>query len=162
MHTTIITKGSFKLLMNTGFIILMDRIEFVSASINMMIPWLFVMFSVIFCDLMAGISKSQKLGEEIRLSRAFRDTMSKMVTYFSFVVMVVFIENISNIPTISKWSILFICFIEGCSIISNILKPKGYSFDVIAALGILLKKLFSIDKEDVRDVIKKDKEEDEK
>lgn len=161
MHTTIITKGSFKLLMNTGFIILMDRIEFVSTSINMMIPWLFVMFSVIFCDLMAGISKSQKLGEEIRLSRAFRDTMGKSVTYFSFVVMVVFIENVSDVPTISKWSILLICFIEGCSIISNILKPKGYSFDVVAALGILLKKLFSIDKEDVKDVIKKD-EEDEK
>lgn len=69
-----------------------------------------------------------------------------------------------NIASGDKWNIdiyscLFVCLIEFCSIISNILKPKGYDFNILKALGIFCKKVFNVDKEDVSEIITKDKEE---
>lgn len=134
--------------------------SFIMQSLEHMIPWLIVSFSVIICDLAFGVRKSLLMNEEVRFSGAIRRTMGKMVTYFAFVCMVVMI----NIASGDKWNIdiytcLFVCFIEFCSIVSNILKPKGYDFDVLKALGIFCKKVFNVDKEDVSEIITKDKEE---
>lgn len=134
--------------------------SFIIQSLEHMIPWLIVSFSVIICDLAFGVRKSLLMNEEVRFSGAIRRTMGKMVTYFAFVCMVVMI----NIASGNKWNIdiyscLFVCFIEFCSIISNILKPKGYDFNVLKALGIFCKKVFNVDKEDVSEIITKDKEE---
>ena len=134
--------------------------SFIMQSLEHMIPWLIVSFSVIICDLAFGVRKSLLMNEEVRFSGAIRRTMGKMVTYFAFVCMVVMI----NIASGDKWNIdiyscLFVCFIEFCSIISNILKPKVYDFNVLKALGIFCKKVFNVDKEDVSEIITKDKEE---
>lgn len=134
--------------------------SFIIQSLEHMIPWLIVSFSVIICDLAFGVRKSLLMNEEVRFSGAIRRTMGKMVTYFAFVCMVVMI----NIASGDKWNIdiyscLFVCFIEFCSIISNILKPKGYDFNVLKALGIFCKKVFNVDKKDVSEIITKDKEE---
>lgn len=134
--------------------------SFIVQSLEHMIPWLIVSFSVIICDLAFGVRKSLLMNEEVRFSGAIRRTMGKMVTYFAFVCMVVMI----NIASGDKWNIdiyscLFVCFIEFCSIVSNILKPKGYDFNVLKALGIFCKKVFNVDKEDVSEIITKDKEE---
>ena len=133
--------------------------SFIAQSLEHMIPWLIVSFSVIVCDLAFGVRKSLLMNEEVRFSGAIRRTMGKMVTYFAFVCMVVMI----NIASGDKWNIdiyscLLICFIEFCSIISNILKPKGYDFDILKALGLFSKKVFNVDKEDISDIITKDKE----
>lgn len=98
--------------------------------------------------------------ENVRFSTAIRRTMGKMVTYFAFVCMVVMI----NIASGNKWNIdvyscLLVCFIEFCSIISNILIPKGYNFNMIKALGLFGKKVLDVDKEDISEIITKDKEE---
>lgn len=134
--------------------------SFIMQSLEHMIPWLIVSFSVIICDLAFGVRKSLLMNEEVRFSGAIRRTMGKMVTYFAFVCMVVMI----NIASGDKWNIdiyscLFVCFIEFYSIISNILKPKGYDFNILKALGIFCKKVFNVDKEDVSEIITKDKEE---
>lgn len=134
--------------------------SFIMQSLEHMIPWLIVSFAVTICDLAFGVRKSLLMNEEVRFSGAIRRTMGKMVTYFAFVCMVVMI----NIASGDKWNIdiyscLFVCFIEFCSIVSNILKPKGYDFNVLKALGIFCKKVFNVDKEDVSEIITKDKEE---
>lgn len=134
--------------------------SFIVQSLEHMIPWLIVSFSVIICDLAFGVRKNLLMNEEVRFSGAIRRTMGKMVTYFAFVCMVVMI----NIASGDKWNIdiyscLFVCFIEFCSIISNILKPKGYDFNILKALGVFCKKVFNVDKEDVSEIITKDKEE---
>ena len=36
---------------------------------------------------------------------------------------------------IDVWACLLVCFIEGCSIIGNILKPKGINFNLLGALN---------------------------
>lgn len=134
--------------------------SFVIDSLQMMIPWLIAMFCVIICDLATGVRKSLLMKEHVRFSRAWRATMGKMVTYFSFVVMVVMIDKASGSDMhIDTYACLFVCFIEGCSIISNILKPKGYNFNLAAAIGVFAKKIFSVEKEDMEGVITNNKEE---
>lgn len=97
------------------------------------------------------------MGEYVRFSRACRATMGKMVTYFSFVVMVVMInKSAGDSMRIDTYACLFVCFIEGCSIISNILKPKGYNFNLSAAIGVFARKIFSVGKEDINNIISKE------
>lgn len=133
---------------------------FVMDSLQSMIPWLIAMFCVIICDLVTGVRKSLLTHEHVRFSRAWRATMGKMVTYFSFVVMVVMVNRAAGGSMhIDTYACLFVCFIEGCSIISNILKPKGYNFNLAKAVGLFAKKALSIEKEDMEGVITKSKEE---
>lgn len=134
--------------------------SFVIDSLQMMIPWLIAMFCVIICDLVTGVRKSLLVHEHVRFSRAWRATMGKMVTYFSFVVMVVMVNLAAGGSFhIDTYACLFVCFIEGCSIISNILKPKGYNLNVAGAVMVFCKKVFSVEKEDMEDIVTKDKEE---
>jgi hypothetical protein len=56
--------------------------------------------------------------------------------------------------TIDKWACLLVCFIEGCSIINNILKPKGLSLDLNKVFNVIMNKKFGVN---VDGVIKKDK-----
>lgn len=108
---------------------------FITQTLEHMIPWLMVSAAVIMCDLAFGVRKSLLMGEEVRFSRAVRNTMGKMVTYFAFVCMVCMICVASGQKYgIDVWSCLLVCFIEGCSIISNFLKPKGIDFNLLGAL----------------------------
>ncbi|MFR2069283.1 MAG: phage holin family protein [Bacteroides nordii] len=132
---------------------------FIIETLENMIPWLIVSFAVIVCDLAFGVRKSLLLGEHVRFSRAIRATMGKMVTYFAFVCMVCMINVASkNQYSIDIYSCLLVCFIEGCSIIGNILKPKGIDVNMIAAIGVFCKKVFSIEKEDVKEIIEKEEQ----
>lgn len=107
---------------------------FIGQTLSHMIPWLMVTAAVILCDLAFGVRKSLMMGDEVRFSRAVRNTMGKMVTYFAFVCMVCMICVASGEQYgIDKWACLLVCFIEGCSIIGNILKPKGIDFNLLGA-----------------------------
>lgn len=132
--------------------------SFVMDSLQHMIVWLIVMFSVIMCDLTFGIRKRLILNEEIRISKAIRDTMGKMVTYFSFVVMVVMMSEATNNDKIALWGVLAVCGVEIISIAGNILRPKGYDINISAVIIMLAKKIFSIDKEYSEGIIEKKKD----
>ena len=107
---------------------------FITQTLEHMIPWLMVSAAVILCDLAFGVRKSLLMGEEVRFSRAVRNTMGKMVTYFAFVCMVCMICVASGQKYgIDKWACLLVCFIESCSIVGNILKPKGIDFNLLNA-----------------------------
>lgn len=115
-------------------------------SIGHMIPWLIVTGAVIVCDLIFGIRKSLIMEEEVRFSSAVRRTMGKMVTYFSFVVMVAMIDVAAGGDRqIDKWACLTVCFIEGVSIIGNLLRPKGYNVNVIKAVSLFFSKKLGVD-----------------
>ena len=127
---------------------------FITQTLEHMIPWLMVSAAVILCDLAFGVRKSLLMGEEVRFSRAVRNTMGKMVTYFAFVCMVCMICVASGEKyQIDIWACLLVCFIEGCSIIGNILRPKGIDFNLIGAFGAMFKKV-GLEKEDAKDVFK--------
>lgn len=129
---------------------------FIQESLSHMIPWLIVSCAVIVCDLAFGIRKSMLMHESIRFSSAARRTMGKMVTYFSFVCMVCMINVAAgNDYGIDKWSCLLVCFIEFCSIVSNILKPKGYTLNFKALASSVIGKLSKIDKKEIEEIIEK-------
>lgn len=131
--------------------------SFLQESIGHIIPWIIVSFFVIVCDLVVGIRKSLLMNEVVRFSSACRRTLGKCVSYFMFVIMVSVIDVAANGGgEIDKWACLLICFIEGCSIIGNILKPKGISFNLINAIAILCNKVFSVEKEDVKEILEKE------
>lgn len=151
-----IKNGSALMAIQAGFTVVIG--DFIMDAINQMTPWLIVMVAVIICDLVTGVRKSIMLGEDVRFSRACRATMGKFVSYFSFVVAIVFINVASGGSyDIDKWLILFICFIEFCSVVSNILRPIGYNINGMAAIGVFLKKVFGIEKEDTKELITKNK-----
>ena len=82
--------------------------------------------------------------------------MGKMVTYFSFVCAVCMTEVAAGSSIgIDKVACLLVCVLEFSSIISNILKPKGYSLNTTALLATLLGKATGGTKEDFQDVIEK-------
>lgn len=100
------------------------------------------------------------LGEEVRFSSACRKTLGKLVTYFMFVVMMVVIDVAAHgNGEIDKWACLFVCFIEFTSVISNILKPKGININLIEVIAFSLSKKLNVKKEDIKDLIKEDKQE---
>lgn len=66
------------------------------------------------------------MGEHVRFSRAWRATMGKMVTYFSFVIMVVMINEASGGRyNIDIFACLSVCFIEDVLLYRIFLSQKG-------------------------------------
>lgn len=129
---------------------------FLNESIGHMLPWMIVTFFVILCDLVVGIRKSLMMSEEVRFSSACRRTMGKMVSYFMFVIMVAVIDVAAHGGgVIDKYACLAVCLIEFSSIMSNILKPKGYDINLVKLLAVVFGKKFDIAKKDLEEVIEK-------
>ena len=135
---------------------------FIQESLSHMVPWLIATGAVIFCDLCFGIRKSLLMREEVRVSKAFRRTMGKMVTYFSFVCMVCMVSVAADAGYhIDRWACLLVCGIEFFSIIGNILRPKGYDINLGKLLSALVGKAAGLEREDVEGIIEKKEEENE-
>lgn len=141
------TEGGYSLVLAT----------FLQESVGQIIPWMIVSFCVILCDLVVGIRKSLIIGEEVRFSSACRRTLGKTISYFTFVIMMAVIDVAANGDgDIEKWACLLICFIEFTSIISNILKPKGYNINLVKLIALVFGKKFDVAKEDIEKVIEKE------
>lgn len=144
VHT--VTEGSYSAILAA----------FLNESIGHILPWMIVSFFVILCDLVVGIRKSLLMNEEVRFSSACRRTMGKMVSYFMFVIMVAVIDVAANGGgTIDKWACLSVCLIEFSSIMSNILKPKGYDINLIKVIAVVFGKKFDVAKKDIEEIIEK-------
>lgn len=129
---------------------------FLQESIGHIIPWLIVTACVIVCDLVVGIRKSLMMGEDVRFSTACRRTIGKFLSYFFFVVMVAAVDVAADGGgVIDKWACLLVCFIEFTSILSNILKPKGYDINIAKLIALIFGKKFNIPKDDIEDIIEK-------
>ena len=106
-----------------------------------MVPWVIAASAVIACDLVFGLRKAYLMHEEIRFSQACRNTMVKTVAYFAFVCTVCAVDRAAGGEYgIDKWSCLTVCFVEGCSVFANILKPKGIELDITNLLNALFRK----------------------
>ena len=113
------------------------------------VPWLIAMVCVVVVDLFAGVRCAWLSGEKIRWSTGVRRTLSKLITYISFVVCAVMINVASNTEfDIAKWACLFICAVEGFSVAENIIKPHGYSIN-LQALAKNIGKRYGVDTDGV-------------
>jgi hypothetical protein len=135
-------------------------IAFLQNSITVMVPWLITMLTVVLADLVAGVRKAMKMGVHVSFSRAIRDTMGKLVVYVAFVFMVSMIDTASGREfSIAEWSCLLVCLIEGCSVISNILKPHGIDISLRTILELFVQKVLHVTKSDSETIIKKSDDE---
>ena len=132
---------------------------FLQESIGHMIPWLVVSFFVIICDLVVGIRKCLLMGEEVRFSSACRRSIGKIISYFTFVIMVAVIDVAANGGgVIDKWACLAVCLIEFSSIMSNILKPRGYDVNLVKMIAVVFSKKFDVATKDIEEIIEKEDE----
>ena len=135
---------------------------FVVDSLHDMIIWLIVVFSIILCDLITGSIKSIVIKEKYSPSTAFRRTISKTVTYFSFIIMGVLLNRSTGCEySIDKIAVGIIALVEVGSIIVNIFIIKGYNVDLGRAVRVALKNKFGIEDKDLKGIVtrrKKDKE----
>lgn len=130
--------------------------SFVIESLQHMITWLIVMTAVIFADLVTGVFKSYRLKQKVRPSRAMRDTISKLVTYFAFVVCACMVGVATEGDgDLEKYCCLFVIMIEGISIGGNILRFNGYDLDFNKTLALFLSKRMDCDKADIEGLIVK-------
>lgn len=130
---------------------------FLRNSIQVMLPWTMAFVAVVMADLAAGIYKSKRMGVEVRTSKAWRETMGKIIVYFAFVLAVAMVDVASGGGMgIAKFCCLFICGIEGCSIVSNLLKPHGISVSLYGIIKTLLKRTpLGVTDEEAEEIIKK-------
>ena len=129
---------------------------FIQNSIHHMIPWLIAAFAIVVCDLVSGIRKRLLMNEEVRFSKAVRDTLGKMVFYFSAVCMFSMVCVASGEQYhIDKWSCLFIYFVEFCSIVHNWLLPKGIDINFNKLMALIFSKKFGGERKEYEDIIQK-------
>lgn len=142
------------LMMAAGGLITPFAVTFFKDTVTTMLPWITVMFAVVVCDLIAGLRKSLKLGVHISWSMAFRETMGKLVVYFSFVMMVAMIDAASEHTfKIALWGCLLVCAIEFGSVISNILKPYGVDITYKGIVKIFVKGKLGVDDADAAELV---------
>lgn len=132
-----------------------DYVEYEMKTIH---PWIIAIISVVICDLVAGLRKSHLLGIHISPSRAGRETAWKAVVYFSIVIMLSSVENAArhDLP-LTLYGCLFVCGLEGLSIVGNILKPKGFYFSFRDLLAIAWNKFTGRPKQEVSDMLKEER-----
>lgn len=98
---------------------------FIQNTIYSLIPYMFIIVTIVILDLVQGIRAAKKRREEIRVSRAIRRTVSKL---FEYVCWIIFAGTLLT-ATGSQWLfyvILVIPFVtEFYSIITNYLFASG-------------------------------------
>lgn len=129
--------------------------KYIGDGINTMRPWLVAMTAVVLADLAAGCRKSLKLGVHVSTMTAFRETMGKLVVYWSFVLMVASIEVATGHKySIAMWGCLFVSALEALSVVGNILKPLGIDFSLKTIIDVALQRGIGLSKQQADSVAK--------
>ena len=92
---------------------------FLEHSFERMVPYFFICGIVIIIDLVFGIKAAKKRGEEIRISRAIRRTLSKTAEYLCFSVLASSIAVATGISAIETGLMLLVIGIELISVGQN-------------------------------------------
>ena len=123
--------------------------DWFSNGVQHTMPWLVAMTLVVIVDLLTGLRKCWMLGTDIRWSKGYRATLSKLVCYWAFACGAVMVqEACNNAYNIAMWACLSVIAIEGISIVGNILKPHGYTIN-LQALAKNIGKRYGVDTDGV-------------
>ena len=123
--------------------------DWFSNGVQHSMPWLIAMTLVVVVDLLTGLRKCWMLGIDIRWSKGYRATLSKLVCYWAFACCAVMVqEACNNAYNIAMWACLSVIAIEGISIVGNILKPHGYTIN-LQALAKNIGKRYGVDTDGV-------------
>lgn len=108
-------------------------------GVEQSMPWLIAMTLVVIVDLATGLRKCWMTKEEIRWSKGFRATISKLVCYWAYAICAVFVQvACENAYPIAMYACLSVIAIEAMSIVGNILSSHGIEVNkagLIKSLG---------------------------
>lgn len=125
-----------------------------------LVPYIIFAIVLILADLRYGVKAARKRGEEIRLSRAWRRSLNKLVDYICWLSISWFFGltfgKDFGVPIISYVVLAIIYVIEMQSILDNYLEYKGLNKKV--SLWKLFKSLFKKAEVEIEEVVV-DKEE---
>lgn len=94
-------------------------VAFLHDTITLMVPFICIAIILIIVDLIFGIAASQRRGESVRVSRAIRRTVNKIVEYACWVILAASLAVAFNFKSLN-WIILSIVIgNEMISIFSN-------------------------------------------
>lgn len=111
-----------------------------------MIIWFIVAIVLLMADLRFGIGAAKSRGESIRVSRAVRRTVNKLVDYICWISIAwVFGKSFGKFfgfPTVPAIVMLGVCLMEFSSIVGNYaaMKGKKISFNIVKLFLKLIKK----------------------
>ena len=129
------------MVMGSSLLVGSTALALLGESVEVMVPWMIVMTSVILADLAAGVRKSIKLGVKVSPSTAFRETVGKWIVYMAYVLAVSMIDVKAEWGMyFAKWACLAAIIFEGGSIVSNLLRPHGIIVSPLSIIKWLLRK----------------------
>ena len=123
-------------------------ILFFNQALSRMLPYLIISLFVILLDLSFGIKAAKVRGEEVRISRAIRRTLGKMVEYFCWSVLASTIAVATNLPIIETGLMLVVIGIEMISIFQNwftVKRGKTVSVDLPKVIENVISEKTGID-----------------
>lgn len=132
-------------------------IAFYHNSLQIMVPYVIVVFAVVVLDLIQGIKASIKRGEEIRVSRAIRRTVSKLFEYICWVVLATTLSLAVNWSALQYIILCIPLITEMISIVDNYLFSKGKKITGLNFWKIFGSKL-GVDLDDVKIEDRKDED----
>ena len=100
-------------------------IAFFSKAIQIMVPYLVVIIFIVLLDCYYGIKASKKRGEQIRVARAIRRTVSKLFEYVCWIIVAVSLSIAANWNPLQYIIMGIPVLVEMSSITQNYLFLKG-------------------------------------
>lgn len=109
------------------------------------VAWLIVAIILILVDLRFGISAAKQRGEQVRISRAARRTINKLIDYICWIsvawVLGGSFGKVFDIPLLAAIIMLVVCAVEVSSIFDNFFEARGINkkFNVFKFLSKIFK-----------------------
>ncbi len=116
--------------------------------------WVLPCVFAVFVDLIYGIKAANYRKERVTFSSALRRTGSKLLGYSCWIIMAVACQLAFGVRWMTPTLMGIVLFIEFCSIMCNVLEPKGKTINSNAIIRWIAKRLGTETEEDV--IISKD------
>ena len=132
-------------------------VAFLHDTFTLMFPFIFVAFVLILADLFFGIAAARKRKEQVRLSRAIRRTVNKIVEYACWIILAASLAVAFKTPALNWIFLALVIGNEMISIITNWLFVRGMKVSGLPEAFVKwLGKKASFDTSDIK--IEKDEE----
>lgn len=100
-------------------------VSFYHSAFDLAFPFLLPALVLIITDLFFGVKAAKVRGEDVRLSRAVRRTIDKIVSYTCWIVLAATLSVAFDLPSLNRVILGIVIGIELISVVTNYLTLKG-------------------------------------
>ena len=98
---------------------------FYQEALSMAFPFIIPALILIVVDLVFGCAAARRRGEQVRLSRAIRRTMDKLISYICWIILSATLAVAFDFDALNKIVLGIVMGVELLSVISNYFTAKG-------------------------------------